>query len=325
MILDLGLCIAGLAVLLLGAEILTRNAVILAGHLGIPPIVVGLTIVAIGTSTPELAVGIDSGLRGQGEIAVANIAGTNIVNILLILGLSACLRPLALKAQTIRIDLPAIIIAAVLMLGMSLDATLSRLDGAVLLAAAVVYTVVLLQTTRKESRRVRAAFQREFPAPDAETLPPWASVRSGLSLVAGIALVVVSADWLVTGAVGLAGLWGVSDAFIGLTIIAIGTSAPELATTILSTLRGNRDVAIGNLLGSSIYNICIILGITCLVPSGGLPVSDELLHWDIPLMALVTVVCLPVFTSARMVSRAEGALFVAAYVGYLLALLITRT
>ena len=325
MVLLLATCIAALAVLILGAEMLTRGAVTLARLLGIPPIVVGLTIVALGTSAPELAIGIDAAIKGQGDLAVANIAGTNMVNILLILGLSAALRPLSLKSQTIRMDLPAMIVAAALLVALALDGRLSRLDGAVLFAAGLLYTILVLHAARSESRKVRAAFQKEYPAPDSADRQGGSTLFSAVHLVTGIALVVVAADWLVFGAAGLARMWGVSDAFIGLTVIAIGTSAPELVTTVLSTLRGNRDVAIGNLLGSSIYNICIILGLTCLFPVGGVVVSPALTLWDLPLVLLVALVCLPVFWTGRQVSRGEGVAFVGCYLAYLTALLILRT
>lgn len=322
MIPSIGLCIVGLAVLILGAELLTRGAATLARQLGIAPITVGLTIVALGTSTPELAVGIDATLRGQGTLAVGNIAGTNIVNILLILGLSALIRPLALGSQTIRVDMPAMVVAALLMLGLAADGILSRTDGIVLLVAGVAFTAMIVRAARLESRKLQAEFSREYPrAGNGQGLT---TLLSGLQLGAGIALVVIAADWFVIGAVGLAQIWGVSDAFIGLTIVAIGTSAPELVTTILSTIKGDRDVAIGNLLGSSVYNICVILGLTCVVPIGGLPVSPELLWVDIPIMALVAVACVPVFRSGRAVSRLEGAALVTAYIGYLLVLLFLR-
>ncbi len=318
-----GLFIIGLLVLILGAELLTRSGITLARQLGIAPIIIGLTIVALGTSAPELAVGIDAALIGNGALAVGNIAGTNTVNVLLILGLSALLRPLALQTDTLTLDLPAMLIAGLLMLGLSADGSLSRLDGAVLLAAGGVYTVLVVRSARRSRRLV----QVEDPLKEGGSGGPEGNraLISIAQLLAGIILVVVSADWLVTGAVGLARLWGVSDAFIGLTVVAIGTSAPELVTTVMSTLRGERDVAIGNLIGSSVYNICVILGVTSLIPETGIPVPKEVIWVDIPVMAAVALACVPVFFSGREVTRVEGGLFVMAYVGYLAGLILTRT
>jgi cation:H+ antiporter len=320
----LGLFIVGLLVLIWGAELLTRSGVILARQLGIAPIIIGLTIVALGTSAPELAVGIDAALTGNGALAVGNIAGTNTVNVLLILGLSALLRPLALQTDTLTLDLPAMLIAGILMLLLTVDGSLSRLDGGLLFAGGVVYTTMVVRSARRSRRLVQVEVVRKedgvAPVPEGRN-----TALSLAQLAAGIILVVISANWLVTGAVGLARLWGVSDAFIGLTIVAIGTSAPELVTTVISTIKGERDVAIGNLIGSSVYNICAILGVTCLVPDTGIPVPWELIWVDIPIMAAVALVCVPVFFSGREVSRGEGGLFVAAYCAYLGGLLLTRT
>jgi cation:H+ antiporter len=318
-----GLFVVGLLVLIWGADLLTRSGVTLARQFGIAPIIIGLTIVALGTSAPELAVGIDAALIGNGALAVGNIAGTNTVNILLILGLSALIRPLALQRDTLTLDLPAMLVAGLLMLALTVDGKLSRLDGAMLLTAGVVYTALVVRS----ARRSRRLLQADAPFKDESIGGPEErrTMASLAQLVTGIVLVVVSANWLVTGAVGLARLWGVSDAFIGLTIVAIGTSAPELVTTVMSTIRGERDVAIGNLIGSSVYNICIILGVTCLVPETGIPIPQELIWVDIPIMAAVALVCVPVFFSGREVSRVEGGLFVMAYAGYLARLIVTRT
>lgn len=329
MAVDLAWFVAGLAALVLGAEMLVRGGSRLAAELGIPPIIVGLTVVSIGTSMPELAIGIFSAAEGTGSLAVGNIAGTNTLNLLFILGLSALLRPLAIQMRTVRFDLPAMTVAALLMWLLVLDGVLTRTDGLVLVAAAVVYTLGVIWTARRESRLITTEFVDEY-ADLAEASPSTSAGRTRLGwhaalLVAGITVVVVGADWLVDGAVGIAREFGVSDAFIGLTVVAIGTSAPELVTTVVSTIRNQRDIAIGNLLGSSIYNIVLILGITVLVPANGLFVGPELVRVDIPVMVAVALVCVPIFISGRRVSRAEGAAMVAAYLVYLAFLLQTQT
>lgn len=317
-------CAIGLVLLIVGAELVVRGGTRVAARLGVPPLVVGLTIVAIGTSTPELAVGIDAALRGESDLAVGNIAGTNIVNILLILGLSALIRPLAIRMQTIRLDLPMMVIASLMLMAMAWDGTLTRTEGIILAASGLAYTATLLRVARREGQSVKAAFTDEFGVePDPTPVPKTLLSLSGL--VAGIVVIVIGADWLVDGAVALARQWGVSDAFIGLTIVAIGTSAPELATTIVSTFRNARDIAIGNLLGSSVYNILFILGVTCIVPDSGIQVGRALILIDIPLMTAVALLCVPVFISGRRVTRLEGALFVSAYAAYLAYLIAART
>ncbi|OKH75853.1 sodium:calcium antiporter [Mycobacterium sp. SWH-M5] len=330
----------GLVALAFGSEMMVRGGAQMASRMGISPIVVGLTVVSIGTSLPELAVGVTAAVEGSGALAVGNIAGTNIVNLLFILGLSALLRPLAIQHRTLRLDLPAMAVAAVLFWVLSVDGTLSRVDGAILLCSAIAYTVVVVRSARSETRDLvdeyASAYRGqgyqgepigddETPAHQAELRRTGGLVRHVAMTVVGITIVVVGAEWLVDGAVGIAREFGVSDALIGLTIVAIGTSAPELVTTIVSTMRGERDIAIGNLLGSSVYNIVLILGVTCLVPGQGLPLTSNLVWIDIPVMVAATLILIPVFFSGRRVHRAEGAAMVVVYLAYLTVLLVTQT
>jgi cation:H+ antiporter len=324
------LFLGGLVVVVLGAEMLLRGATRIATLLRISPIVIGLTVVSVGTSAPELAVGLTAAHEGKGPLAVGNIAGTNIVNILLILGLSAAIRPLPTRSLSVRLDVPVMIATAVALLVMAMDGVLTRAEGLGLLLAAVVYTVALVQLSRQEAPDTRLAFRDALAAqaPPRLNLPTGAAAWAwnGALLLAGMALAVLGAELLVAGAVELAKAYGVSDAFIGLSIVAIGTSAPELVTTMISTLRNDRDVAIGNLIGSSIYNVLVILGLTMVAaPTSGVDVSAEVLWIDLPLAALVAIVCLPVFRSDRLVSRREGIGFVLAYAAYLGSLLLWRT
>lgn len=319
-----GLFVLGLIALIVGAELIVRCGTRVAARLGVSPIVIGLTIVSVGTSTPELAVGIESALQGNGSLAVGNIAGTNTVNILLILGLSALLRPLAIQMSTLRLDLPVITVVAVAFLLMSWNGVLTRTEGALMVSAGIIYTAVIVRSAQRESRKFREEFEREY-GPKLRN-NGWGEILwNTVALIAGIGIVVVGSDWLVDAAVEIARKLGVSDAFIGLTIVAIGTSSPELVTTVIGTLRNDRDIAIGNLLGSSIYNILFILGITCLVPSAGVAVEPDLIYIDIPVMTAVALVCVPVFLSGRQVTRFEGGAFVVAYVTYLVYLIVSRT
>ncbi|MCC6205029.1 MAG: calcium/sodium antiporter [Hyphomicrobiales bacterium] len=319
----LGWCLLGLVTLVVGAELLVRGGTRLAALVGVPPILIGLTIVAVGTSMPEMAVGIEAALQGSGSLAIGNIAGTNTFNILFILGLSALLMPLALEMRTLRFDLPMMTLAALALVVMAWDGVLTRTEGAILVTTGLVYTAGIILAARREGRAVKAEFAKEYGVVP-ERHPGRDIVASSAALVAGIAVIVVGADWLVDGAVDLARMLGVSDAFIGLTIVAIGTSAPELVTTVVSTLRQERDIAVGNLLGSSVYNILIILGVTALVPSSGIGVEPELIRIDIPVMGMAALVCVPIFLSGRRVSRMEGAAFVAAYMIYMTYLLVAR-
>ena len=318
--------LAGLLVIIGGAEVLLKGATRIASMLGIKPILIGLTVVAVGTSAPELAVGIIAAREGKGDLAVGNIAGTNIMNILFILGLSAAIRPLPLQLQSIQFDVPVMIGVALGLIAMASDGVLSRAEGGILLVGAVVYTAVLIRISRRESAAVKKEFAEEYgPAKlEARAWLRGAGWAVGL-LVVGIGLTVLGADLMVDGAVQLAQSIGIADAVIGLTIVAIGTSAPELATTIVATVRNDRDVAVGNLIGSSISNILLVLGLTCLVAPGGLAVSAEVLRIDLPLAAAVAIVCWPVFRSGQTVSRFEGVAFVIAYLVYLASLLVLRT
>ena len=326
--------VVGLIVLTVGAEMVVRGASRLAALLGVKPLVLGLTVVSIGTSVPELAVGITASLQGSGSLAVGNIVGTNMVNILFILGLSALLQPLPLHLQVLKLDLPMMVIAAAMMAGLALDGALTPLDGGLMLVAAFLYTIALLRISRLESRAVVKEFEdmcgidtEEICGTDAITRrqrEKQARLKYTVMLIAGMVITVIGADLMVSGAIGVARTLNFSDALIGLTIVAIGTSSPELATTVVATIRKERDVAVGNLLGSSIYNILVILGIICMVSPGGLPVTRELILFDIPLMMGVALACIPVFLSGKRISRVEGGMGVVIYLIYLLWLIHYR-
>lgn len=318
--------LGGLVVILFGAELVLRGAVRLAAMLGVQPIVVGMTVVALGTSAPELAIGITAVLEDRGELAVGNIAGTNIFNILFILGLTSAIRALPLTRSSIRLDVPVMIASALTLLWMCRDRVLSRGEGLVLVGAAVAYTVALFHSSRRETGPVRREFAQEYGPQALQVaqggLPGvWYSALT----LAGMGLTVLGAHWIVDSATSLARMFGVTDAIIGLTVVAVGTSAPELATTVVATIKNERDVAVGNLIGSSVYNVLVILGATAIAAPHGVDVSSDVLWIDLPLGAAVAIVCYPVFRSDRMVSRREGMAFLLAYFAYMTALLILRT
>jgi cation:H+ antiporter len=311
---------AGLVGLLLGADLLVRGSAALAAELGVRPIVIGLTVVALGTSLPELAVGIDAVRKGSPGLAVGNIVGTNLVNILFILGLSALIRPIAFERRTLRYDLPAMTAASLTLWLLALDGSLSWVDGTILCLGGAAYTAGIVWTSRQESAPVQADYAARSQRASSKSTRTL--VLRALTVLAGIGLVLVGAELLVKGSIEVARSLDVSEAIIGLTVIAIGTSAPELVTTLTSTLRGDRDIAVGNLLGSSVYNIALVLGITVVTSSTELEIPHEVIAADLLLLAVVAVITVPVLLSGHRMSRLEGGAFVAAYLGYLVWLIV---
>ncbi len=305
-----GLFVAGLALLVLGAEWLVKGASRLAAALGISPLVIGLTVVAYGTSAPELAVSIKSAWAGQPDLALGNVVGSNIFNVLFILGVSALVAPLVVSSQLVRLDVPVMIGLSGLTLLMARDGSIGRLDGALLFAGAIAYTVFQVRQSRKESAAVRDEYAQEYGRKRSSTAANLAFVGAGLVLL------VLGSRWLVNGAVAFAQAFGVSELVIGLTIVAAGTSLPEVATSILAALRGERDIAVGNVVGSNLFNILSVLGLSALVSPAGLPAASALLRFDLPVMIAVAVACLPVFASGSVIARWEGALFFLYYAAY---------
>jgi cation:H+ antiporter len=315
--------VLGLGALVLGAELVVREGSALAARFHISPLVVGMTVVSLGTSLPELAIGLNAAQQGNAGLAVGNIVGTNLVNILLILGISALIRPVAFERRTLRFDLPAMTGAALLLFALAADGELTTRDGVWLCLFGVGYLVLMVLLAHQESRQRRGTGPAD-PGPP-EVLDTRGPSMQLLLLVVGLAVIVVGSELLVDGAVTVARDLGASDAVIGLTIVAIGTSAPELVTTLVATLRGgDRSLALGNLLGSSVFNIALILGPTVLAAPGAVPVPGDVLALDLVLMVASALVCIPVFLTHRRLSRIEGGAFVAAYVIYMTWLLATR-
>ena len=319
--LTLGMFLAGLVALVAGAELLVRGASKLALSFGISPLVVGLTIVAFGTSAPEVAVSVGAVLGGRTDIAIGNVVGSNIFNVLFILGLSAIITPLVVNIQLIRQEVPIRVGASLLLLALTLDGGLSMLESALLFGLLLAYTVFLVRQSRAETQ----AAQDEFAAEAKPAAPgAWDSrLPVQLALIAaGLGLLVLGSQWLVDAAVVFAKALGVSDLVIGLTIVAAGTSMPEVATSITAAIKGERDIAVGNVVGSNTFNILGCLGLSGLFTgSGGLVMSPALLNFDIWVMIAVALACLPVFLTGREIARWEGAVFLgyyAAYVAYLI-------
>ena len=311
--------IFGLVALVAGAELLVRGASKLALSFGISPLVVGLTVVAFGTSAPEMAVSVQSAWSGKVDLALGNVVGSNIFNVLFILGLSALITPLLVAQQLIRQEVPIMIGVSLLLFALAWDGGISRYDAALLFGLMLTYTGFLIRQSRRESR-ARADENPDKAKPgDAGWDAHWGV--QVLLIVAGLALLVLGADWLVGAAVAFAKLLGLSELVIGLTIVAAGTSMPEVATSIIAALRGQRDIAVGNVVGSNTFNILGVLGLSGLVAPASLIVPPSLLSFDLLVMIAVAVACLPVFFTGNLIARWEGMIFLgyyAAYTAYLL-------
>jgi len=308
--------IIGFVALVGGAELLIRGSSRLALTVGISPLVVGLTVVAFGTSAPEAAVSLWSTITGQSGIAVGNIIGSNIFNILFVIGLAALVVPLLVNQQLIRIDVPLMIGASVILFLMSLDGKIGRIDGAILFAGIIFYTVWAIRKSRRESKDVDAEYVAEFGQTKSE-LKRSSTPIDLATIVVGMIFLVVGSRSLVVGAVDIAKFLGVSELIIGLTIISIGTSLPEVMTSVLASFRNERDIAVGNAIGSNMFNIMAVFGLTGLVAPNGIIVPSNALRLDMPVMIVVAIACLPIFFSGHIISRWEGALFFGYYLVYI--------
>lgn len=330
----------GLVLLVVGADGLVKGAARLAASIGIPSLVIGLTVVAFGTSAPELAVSIRSALAGQSEMAIANVVGSNIFNVLFILGLAAIITPLAISRQLIRQDVPLMVLASMLVFYMIRDGVLSRLDAGILVVLLLAYTVFLFVQGKRTEATERASGANNTAAPSVSgavlsdaasteqddevdalirgTHPTWQNL---LWIIGGLACLVAGANLLVNSAVNIARAFAVSEAVIGLTIVAVGTSLPEVMTSIVASIKGQRDIAVGNVVGSNIFNLLAVLGVSGVLSSNGLAGNEQLVQQDFPVMLAVALLCVPLFFTGAILSRIEGALFFILYLAYTLFLI----
>jgi cation:H+ antiporter len=313
--------ILGFVFLVGGAELLVRGAARLAVSAGVSSLVVGLTVVAFGTSAPELAVSVMSALKGQADLALGNVVGSNIFNVLFILGISAVIVPLVVAQQLVRFDVPLMIAASIIVVPMGLDGKIGRLEGLLLFGGVLCYTIFLIRQSRREgSAEVKAEYETEFGT---DGSAGW--LKNTALVLIGVAALVVGSKWLVDGAVAIARAFQISELVIGLTVIAAGTSLPEVATSVVAAIRGERDIAVGNVVGSNIFNILCVLGLSSVVSPAGIAVSPAAMRFDIPVMIAVALACLPIFFAGYRISRANGVLFLTMYAGYLAYLLLHST
>jgi cation:H+ antiporter len=309
--------VAGLAFLIVGAELLVRGASRLASRLGTSSLVIGLTVVAFGTSSPELAVSVEAALSGRATIALGNVIGSNIFNVLFILGISALVAPLAVSQQLVRLDVPLMIALSGLVLAFAWNGAVGRLEGLALVLGLAAYLGLVLRLGRQE----RTGAEGVAPVAAVGAVQP--RLLPNLLLVGvGLGMLVLGSRWLVGSATSIAVRLGVSELVIALTLVAAGTSLPEVVTSIVATLRGERDIAVGNVVGSNLFNIMGVLGVSSLVSPGGIEVSSAVLRFDIPVMIGVAVACLPIFFTGGVISRLEGVLLIGYYAAYTLYLLL---
>ncbi|WP_380167963.1 calcium/sodium antiporter [Jannaschia sp. R86511] len=321
-VLTVVLLLAGFVTLVGGGELLVRGAGGLAAALGLSPLLVGLTVVSFATSAPELAVSLDATLSGNPGLAIGNVVGSNIANVLLVLGLSAAVLPMVVRTQLVRTDVPVMIGLSLLTLLLALDGSIGRLDGVLLVVLLVVYVTRSVLVSRRQERRAAAAAD----APDARPVRDGRrTVLDVVLVVAGVGLLVLGADLLVGSATTIGEALGVSELVIGLTVVAVGTSLPELATSVIAAVRGQRDLAVGNVVGSNIFNIGAVLGLSGAISPEGIRLEPGAVALDLPVMILVAVALLPVAITGAAVSRPEGLVFVGYYGVYVAYLVLDST
>ena len=322
MLLSIIYVVIGLVFLIWGGEWLVRGATRLATHFQISPVVIGLTVVAFGTSAPELGVSIQAAWSGAVDVAVGNVVGSNLVNTLLILGIAALIKPLSVAEKLIRVDTPLMVGASLAAYALAFDGQINRLEGAILFTSLLLYLGFRLHTERRESKSAaKTVSEQEGHEPE-----PNASVLAMVVLmVTGLTLLGVGARLLVHGAVAIAQYAGVSDVVIGLTIVSIGTSLPEVVTSVVASYRGEKGVAVGNVVGSNMFNLLGVLGLTAVLSPVSIPIEQSTLNYDLPFMVIVAMVCVPIFWSGRKVFRWEGGAMLASYLIYITLLLIRAT
>lgn len=316
--------VTGLIALIFGAELFVRSASSLAVRAGISKLIVGLTVVAFGTSAPELGVSIQAGSTGEADILLGNIVGSNLSNILLILGVGALILPLRVNTKLIRTDVPIMIGVTLLLFLFALNGKISVWENAVLVIIFVGYLLFLFQENKVAMRELEEkkkesgleTLVEEIP------LPLYALIPMGL---AGLLLLILGSRWLVGSAVQIAEIFGISELVIGLTVVSIGTSLPEVVIVVVAAFKGERDIAVGNVVGSNILNIVLVLGTAGLVIPEAIPVQRVMLTFDFPVLLLATIACLPIFFTGNKIGRIKGGTFLFMYVSYVMYLFMDAT
>jgi cation:H+ antiporter len=315
-IITIFLFILGFALILGGADVLVRGAAKLAMDFGISPLVVGLTVVAYGTSAPELSISIQAMFEQQADISLGNVVGSNIANILLVLGIAALFRGLAVSRRIMKVDLPVMMTASIALFLFALDQYISVLEGAAFLSSGIIYTWYTIRKSRKEHKEIIPEESTESPASQIQKRTYHKSLDFALILV-GFVMLIFGSNILVDSVVIIAEAIGVSKIIISLSVIAIGTSLPEVATTLVAGLKGEVDIAVGNAIGSNIMNILIVVGVASMVHGAGITVSSIVSYVDIPLMIGVALLCVAVIFNGFIIKRWEGIVFIIYFAFYL--------
>lgn len=315
--------VGGLVILILGADVLLRGATRLAAAAGVSPLAIGLTIVAIGTASPEIAVSLQASIDGQADLTLGNVLGSNIFNILFILGVTAMIAPIVIAEQLIRMDAPIMLAVSILVLALALDGRIGVFDSLILLAGLIGYTIFALRQSRVESQNVQNEYAEEYAEKQPRTTAN--TVANILFILVGLGMLALGSRWLVDSAIAIARVLRVSELIIGLTIVAVGTSLPEVTTSVIAALKKETDIAVGNAIGSNIFNLLGVLGAGALLAPGGIPVSVRVLQFDFLVMIFVALVCLPIFYIDNRISRMEGTLLLIYYVSYMAYILMQAT
>jgi cation:H+ antiporter len=321
MLLEIGLLIVGLVLLTVGADWFVKGASKIATVLGIPPLIIGLTLVAFGTSAPELAVSLKGVFAGETDVTIGNVVGSNILNVLLILGLAAVITPLTVKRSLAKIDVPFLVFVSGLMWFFCSDLVVTRFEGVILFGLLNAYMVFLYFNNKgkKENELLHELHLDDPEIAEEKDHPHW--VKNALYIIVGVTMLIFGSDLMVNNAISIAKVLGMSTLLISLTIVAIGTSLPEIATSVIAAIRGEGDIAVGNIIGSNLFNILLVLGLSATIAPSGIGLDQQAINYDIPVMVGVAVLCFPFFLSKGNLSRKEGSIFLAFYVVYTAALI----
>jgi len=311
----IAILVIGLIILIVGGDYLVRGSSSIALRLHLSPLVVGLTIVAFGTSAPELVISIQSALKGSPDIAMGNVIGSNICNLALVLGLTSVISPVKVQSNSIRIDWPMTMGASILLYIMIREGYLEAIEGIIMMIVLIIYLVFIIKQSRKNILASRA--ENELELPDA---PPKQILKDIVFILIGCIGLYFGSEWFVGSAKGLALSLGVEERVVGLTVVALGTSLPELATAAVASFKGQTDLALGNLMGSNIFNILSILGITSIIKD--IHVHEIILNKDIIWMLLITLMILPLMVIRREVGRVDGLILLIVYVVYIYTVIV---
>jgi len=310
--------IAGLLFLIFGADILIRGASRLALSIGITPLVIGLTVVSFGTSAPELAVSAQAALANQANLSVGNVIGSNIFNILVVLGISALIAPLLVSPSLIRRDIPIMISISVIAYIFMFNEKLSFVEGVILFSILIIYLLYLIKQSRREQTDIK-------PDEVESSKSIFGNLKNVGFIIIGLVMLTLGSNWLVDSSIEFAKYFGVSELIIGLTIVAIGTSLPEVVTSVIATIRGERDIAVGNVIGSNIFNILGVFGVVGILSPHGVDVLPNVIQFDLPFMIAVAFLCIPIFISGHTINRWEGLLLFSIYIIYTAYLILKET